>query len=823
MKKLLAFILTLALILTAVPLTVAFAEDDGVFVVADGVTYKVHQGDTLDYAYYLNLGEKMTSLDGSLIYDSGALTLNVPADEEEGEEDISLIFPIISGAVVVNDKTPSLIKYNFSLPQGKSFTSDTSALIKARFTVTASSGTYRIDNAIVTMGGLSGTVYVADGQVKTAPAKMAGGLDGRTPYDPAAPDATVQPTQQPTQQATQQPTEKATAAPATEPGQTASGDVFVVADGVTFKVHQGDVFEYVYYLCTGEQLCSLDGEFFYGADGLEAIIPENDDDLTVEMLFSRIKSSVIVHEIDPGRIKFNYSNARGKAFDKETYSVVKAQFRVTASEGTYEIRTVLHTVAGADEHRYLYNDKVVDPLKKCEGTIPALTPYDPDQTEPPTQAPTPAPTEPPTQAPTPAPTEPPTQAPTPAPTEPPTQAPTPAPTEPPTQAPTPAPTEPPTQAPTPAPTEPPTQAPTPAPTEPPTQPEAPPEGLFVKADGVLYEVAKGETFTYTYYLNLNDRLCSLDGDLYYDADGLDIITPVNEDGESEIALIFPVIGDGVVLNTGLAGRINYNYSSAKGKAFKKDTSRLIEAQFVVKAESGVLEINNFLHVVAGQEEKKYIFGDEIIEAPRKSAGALPEKEPYDPSAETKILTDPATGIKVAADVDAALTVREIAPGDFNYYLYDSGNLRLFEISLEKDGKPIALTAPVKVMFPEAYCRAVYRFKDGIFTDAQAASDTSGYRTVRTDTLGLFVTSKTDTPPKAEKYGNVDGDDVITIVDVSYIQRHLAGIRKFDADQIRIADVDGDGDVTIVDGAYIQRWLAGMLSDNPMTRFGYPKQ
>ena len=175
------------------------------------------------------------------------------------------------------------------------------------------------------------------------------------------------------------------------------------------------------------------------------------------------------------------------------------------------------------------------------------------------------------------------------------------------------------------------------------------------------------------------------------------------------------------------------------------------------------------------------------------------------------------------DVDAALTVREIAPGDFNYYLYDSGNLRLFEISLEKDGKPIALTAPVKVMFPEAYCRAVYRFKDGIFTDAQAASDTSGYRTVRTDTLGLFVTSKTDTPPKAEKYGNVDGDDVITIVDVSYIQRHLAGIRKFDADQIRIADVDGDGDVTIVDGAYIQRWLAGMLSDNPMTRFGYPKQ
>ena len=46
MKRLLSALLAVALILTAVPLTIAFA--DGVeetFVIADGVTYKVKPGD----------------------------------------------------------------------------------------------------------------------------------------------------------------------------------------------------------------------------------------------------------------------------------------------------------------------------------------------------------------------------------------------------------------------------------------------------------------------------------------------------------------------------------------------------------------------------------------------------------------------------------------------------------------------------------------------------------------------------------------------------------------------------------------------------------
>ncbi len=228
--------------------------------------------------------------------------------------------------------------------------------------------------------------------------------------------------------------------------------VFIVADGVTYRVQQGEIFHYVYYFSTGEQLCSLDGEFFYDPAGLEVIIPENEDDLGMEMLFPRLKYSIMTNEITPGRLKYNYSNAKGKAFDKESYLLIDAQIKVTASAGEYEIRNVLHTVAGADEVRYLYKDQVIKPFVRSESDIPDKQPYDPnnpepDPTEPPTQEPTPTPTELPTQAPTPAPTQPPTQEPTPAPTEPPTQAPTPAPTEPPTQEPTPAPTEPATDAP----------------------------------------------------------------------------------------------------------------------------------------------------------------------------------------------------------------------------------------------------------------------------------------------------------------------------------------------------------------------------------------
>ena len=57
-------------------------------------------------------------------------------------------------------------------------------------------------------------------------------------------------------------------------------------------------------------------------------------------------------------------------------------------------------------------------------------------------------------------------------------------------------------------------------------------------------------------------------------------------------------------------------------------------------------------------------------------------------------------------------------------------------------------------------------------------------------------------------GDADGDGVVTILDVTAIQRKLASIALPAFDEIA-ADVDGDGSVTILDATYIQRWLAGL--------------
>ena len=53
---------------------------------------------------------------------------------------------------------------------------------------------------------------------------------------------------------------------------------------------------------------------------------------------------------------------------------------------------------------------------------------------------------------------------------------------------------------------------------------------------------------------------------------------------------------------------------------------------------------------------------------------------------------------------------------------------------------------------------------------------------------------------AELYGDVDGDDDVTIIDVTMIQRHLAGVIRLDEAAQRRGDVDADEDMTVIDPA-----------------------
>lgn len=71
---------------------------------------------------------------------------------------------------------------------------------------------------------------------------------------------------------------------------------------------------------------------------------------------------------------------------------------------------------------------------------------------------------------------------------------------------------------------------------------------------------------------------------------------------------------------------------------------------------------------------------------------------------------------------------------------------------------------------------------------------------------------TDSSVPSVLYGDADADDDVSSIDVTVIQRYLAGILSTLNE--RNADVDGDGDVTMIDATLIQRYLVGVINKFP---------
>ena len=64
------------------------------------------------------------------------------------------------------------------------------------------------------------------------------------------------------------------------------------------------------------------------------------------------------------------------------------------------------------------------------------------------------------------------------------------------------------------------------------------------------------------------------------------------------------------------------------------------------------------------------------------------------------------------------------------------------------------------------------------------------------------------------YGDADGDGEVTILDVTYIQRSIAGVPMSKTINTLNADVDGDGDISIIDATLIQRFMVGIIDKFP---------
>ncbi|MBQ3285021.1 MAG: carbohydrate-binding domain-containing protein [Ruminococcus sp.] len=106
----------------------------------------------------------------------------------------------------------------------------------------------------------------------------------------------------------------------------------------------------------------------------------------------------------------------------------------------------------------------------------------------------------------------------------------------------------------------------------------------------------------------------------------------------------------------------------------------------------------------------------------------------------------------------------------------------------------------------------YALSDVVASGAYKNLKAMGDKTYRiTKVTGAVTINITTEKSETSSYilGDADGDEDVTIIDATYIQRALAGIELPYAINEKAADVDGDGDVTIIDVTCIQRYLAGI--------------
>ena len=102
-----------------------------------------------------------------------------------------------------------------------------------------------------------------------------------------------------------------------------------------------------------------------------------------------------------------------------------------------------------------------------------------------------------------------------------------------------------------------------------------------------------------------------------------------------------------------------------------------------------------------------------------------------------------------------------------------------------------------------------RWYGGSAVDNQAMFDSSGRALLSLGVFGLVDAGYIQYPPVL---GDADGDDVVTILDATAIQRYLANLPN-DSFNEAAADTDEDKSITIIDATLIQRRLASLPSND----------
>ena len=370
-------------------------------------------------------------------------------------------------------------------------------------------------------------------------------------------------------------------------------------------------------------------------------------------------------------------------------------------------------------------------------------------------------------------------------------------------------------------------------------------------DGISYPVIVGETYTYTFVLNVSDitasttkpgYLMNMEASTYYDDSKLEIQNYddayVDGDIDDEGEDMFPILWTKGLIANKLDDEITYNASAVpKGIKFNSDDSVLFKGVFKVIAE-GSSEITTFiknsqnydLEIVIERGEFK---GDAWKTIETTTGNFAPDEptEPTDaPATEAPTETEPATEPFNPAD-HTWTAVGAIAPGHVDggmlgaaWNVTNADNDLVFDEATglwSKTYTDVAATGETedfddtwyeyKVAADHAWDLSFNEGGDalGDGTNAKFDVEVDGSTvTIFFDGTKCWAEVKAPEVPERQM-GDVDGDGEVSIMDVTAIQMHLAKLSTLDEEALSYADVNGDGYVTILDGTEIQLILAGL--------------
>lgn len=164
-----------------------------------------------------------------------------------------------------------------------------------------------------------------------------------------------------------------------------------------------------------------------------------------------------------------------------------------------------------------------------------------------------------------------------------------------------------------------------------------PNKVYIKTGDNYYEVEKGQKYTFTSYLGLDEKFDTLDARVYYDANGLEFC-PSRDNYGDYTGNEFPNL-NAVIYNYNIDGEILYNMASLKYINLPMYTSEnitskniLFTGEFLVTQSTGVYEIESKIYILCSQYAGKIIDKFELVDTSvnLKTDSLIQDVDPVEP-------------------------------------------------------------------------------------------------------------------------------------------------------------------------------------------------